>query len=814
MSKGKINFTPRVKAVIEESISIAEQYNCPEVSDIHFLFALLKLGESIIDHLLRDLDVTREDIESLILFDLNCSIMDVNFENPALSNDVVMIINTAKKISLSLEHEYLGIEHLLQGLLSFQTSPLVLCLKKFKINKEQAISSLNYYLNHGKWANDKRPKIIIQPRASDIPQLGSPQDPDTNKNILQVYTRNYNELALKGEFHNVISKEREIKTISEILCRKSKNNPVLVGPPGTGKTTIIEGLAQSIVNNTCTDFLSNKIIYEIDLASMIAGTKYRGQFEERLKSLIKTLSLSKNAILFIDEIHTLVGAGAAEGSMDAANILKPALARGDIKCIGATTMKEYSKYIKKDQALSRRFAKINIKEPSIPETKKIIYGIIEKYESFHNVKYSKSAINNAVELSVKYLHEHQLPDKAIDIIDQAGARVKISNFKKPKEAEELENTIEKLMHSEDSAQTKEQKQIISAEMDLLIGQYNTLLKSWKEDFESKKFLVTPYHIAKIISEKSSIPIDFINNSNHDKLKNLKGKILDNIYCQDEAVDSVCKSLFRSASGFSDNSKPLGSFLFLGRTGVGKTFMAKLIAKNFFGKDSNFIHLDMSEYSEKINVSRLIGSAPGYIGHDDGGFLIEKINQNPHSVILFDEVEKADPSVLNILLQILDEARLTDNLGVQCSCRNTIVILTSNIGAGQLDKNGLIGFSQESNDLARQANIYEDAKKTLSPELINRLDDVIIFNDLDFESIKRIFVKKFDQLENKIQKHGIQLSYKNSFITELSKLALESKMGARPINRIFQKNVENIVSEWIINKRSGTLVLNLNENTKK
>ena len=799
MNDFKINLTPRAKLIIKNAFKVAKEYNCEEVSVVHFIFSIIDSDQPAINYFLEDLSIDLYKLKSLLTYDLGCSLTNEAVKSPKISEEVDNLIRDSKSISEGFNHDYVGVEHFLQSCITLKRSPLIICLEKLNADIHKASSSLNYYFHHGHWAKPERPKIIIK----TSPKINNPND-DASSNLLESYARNYNQMAKDGKFNNVVSKDFEIKKISEILCRKNKNNPILVGPPGTGKTTIVEGLAQSIVNNTCTDFLSNKVIYEIDLASMIAGTKYRGQFEDRLKKLLKQVVDSKNIILFIDEIHTLVGAGAAEGSMDAANILKPSLARGEIKCIGATTDKEYKKYITKDQALTRRLAKINIEEPSVNESKNIVHGIINKYEEFHNVKYQKKTLNLAVELSVKYLQDYRLPDKAIDILDQAGSRVKIKNICRPESAKKIEKKFDNIKPTESDIELEES----------LLKEYETILNKWQKELQSKNFFVRPVDIYEIISERTGIPISVIRKTKNENLKKLKKSLSSEILCQDSAIDSICNCLIRSTSGLSDQSKPTGSFLFLGRTGVGKTYMAKLLAKKFFGTSDNFIHIDMSEYSEKINISRLIGSSPGYVGHEEGGFLIEKINQKPFSVLLFDEVDKAHPSVLNILLQILDEGRLTDNLGSKAFFNNCIVILTGNIGAHHFDKGGGLGFNVKSRGEFNKQSIYSDAKKMLTPELLNRIDEVLIFNDLDFESIKKIFVKKLNFLKNLVKEKDINLSFNNLFINDLCEKVQEENMGARPINRIFQKNVENIVSAWIIDNKKGNLNLSTYENKNK
>ena len=581
----------------------------------------------------------------------------------------------------------------------------------------------------------------------------------------------------------------------------------MIGLPGTGKTSLVEGLTQKIVNNSATDFLSNKTIYEIDLAGMIAGTKYRGQFEERLKGLIEEVSANPNIILFIDEIHTLVGAGAAEGAMDAANILKPALSRGKIRCIGATTPKEYNKSILKDAALERRFQEVKVDEPSQSETVKILEGVIGQYEDFHHVQYRKNTLKLAAELSTKYIHDRQLPDKAIDIIDQAGAKVKMKNFVKPDMAFTLEKQIEDLMVEEDL--NPNSKKNYKGKQDKLIKKYKDLLEKWAEGYCKKKFFVTVNDIYDVISSRTGIPINSLSKKESEILLNLKSNLSNHVFYQDEAIETVYKSIIRARSGLNEGNKPIGSFLFLGKTGVGKTHMAKSLARNYFGSEDNLIHIDMSEYSEKVNVSKLIGSSPGYIGYEDGGQLTDKIKNRPYSVLLFDEIEKAHGDVTNILLQILDEGRLTDSFGRVSNFSNCIVIMTGNIGADLQDKSAF-GFGQTSESQASN-KIIERAKETLSPEFINRIDDIVVFNNFSLEDIEEILMKEFNLLkENVMSSHSIDISLNKEALKFLSKKAHNENMGARPIKKVIQKNIENIISEQILKGKKGKIHLKISD----
>tara|TARA_B100000085_G_scaffold285364_1_gene321120 strand:+ start:419 stop:2830 length:2412 start_codon:yes stop_codon:yes gene_type:complete len=795
----KFNLTPRVQKIINLSRETSLHLNSTNVCLNHLLYSILDTDQSTIINFFQDLNIPLEDFKVFVYNEI-----DNEFEETAAADknpkdfcaDFKKVFSLAKDFSKELDHNYIGVEHLFYVLLIFERSPLPDFLQTFDVDLKKAVKKLRNFFATGEWKQNRIPKNFE----------ATPQTKDSSSSTnLELYAKNYNILAQQGAFDKVISKEEEIEKISEILCRRNKNNPILVGPPGTGKTSLVEGLAQSIVSGTCTSFLSNKIIYEIDLASMIAGTKYRGQFEERIKGIIQEVESTPNIILFIDEIHTIIGAGAAEGSMDAANILKPALARNRIKCIGATTPKEYKKFTTKDSALERRFERIEINQPSQTQTYKIINGIIEQYEKFHHVCYRKNAIKLAVDMSVRYIPDRQLPDKAIDIIDQAGAKVKMKNFTKPQSAKNLEQQIESLMLEEDNAKIANNK--FSMKQDKLIEKYKSILDKWASKYEKTKFFVTKEDIFDVISSRTGIPVGNLTQKDSEKLMNLSKSLNETVFSQEQAISTISDCLIRSKSGLSEENKPMGSFLFLGRTGVGKTYLAKTIAKEYFGSEDNLIHIDMSEYSEKINISRLIGSAPGYVGYDDGGQLTDKIKLKPYSVLLFDEVEKAHPEVLNILLQLLEEGRLTDNFGRLSDFSNCIVIMTGNIGALNLSKGGSFGFSQTSSAEGVRLKIREEAEKTLTPELINRLDEVVVFNDFDKGELKNVLQLKINNLQLKLKQSKIKLIISEDAIDYMTDLAYKEELGARPVKRILQKKVENIASRWIISNKTGTLKIN-------
>lgn len=795
----KYNFTPRVQKAISSSKSLAESLNSSDINLSHLLFSILESRQSTILSFFEGVNVSIEDFKVLVFdFEKTASInsidLDLNEEEIDYDTHYKKVFKLAFSFADELDHGYVGIEHLFYILLVYEKSPLPELLSNFHVDIEKGREKLKNFFISGEWAEKRVPKKNeVEKRSNDA-------------DLFHSYAVNYNELALSGKFDNIISKDDEINNLSEILCRRNKNNPILTGPPGTGKTTLIEGLAQKIVSGEVTNFLLDKVIYEIDLAGMIAGTKYRGQFEERLKSLIDEASNSDKIILFIDEIHTLIGAGAAEGSMDAANILKPALSKGSIKCIGATTSKEYSKSIEKDSALQRRFQEIKVKEPSKKETSLIIAGILKKYEDFHHVKYRKNALALAVDLSDRYINDRYFPDKAIDIIDQAGSRVKMKNFHKPVLAKKIELQIENLMKKEDDNPKK--ASFYKKRQDKLIDNYKKILSNWMREYKEKKFYVTCDDIYEIMASKTGIPSKTLSRRNADMILGLNKSLNKKVLYQEEAVNSVYHSLMRSESGLREHNKPIGSFLFLGKSGVGKTFLAKSLAEEYFGDKSNLISLDMSEFSEKINVSRLIGSSPGYVGYEDGGQLTDRIKQCPYSVVLFDEIEKAHPEVVNILLQILEEGRVTDGFGRVSDFKNSIIIMTGNLGADILEKTPSIGFSPSSD--SHEDKIIETSKKHFSPEFINRIDDIVVFNNFSESEIKQIIKNQIKKLTNKLKSKNIKLTVSDKALNTLTSKIHSMNSGARPIEKLIQKNIENRVSEFIIRGEQKNIHIDEND----
>jgi ATP-dependent Clp protease ATP-binding subunit ClpC len=710
------------------------------------------------------------------------------------SEEFKLILQLAFQTAEGLDQSYVGTEHLMIAIIKYN------CPEIGSIFSECDV-------------NPKSLSIAIKTHLLESSQIFSPLDVETDSNsplsvtnpsksssALETYGINYNQLAADGKFNRVICRDDDLFEMTEILCRKSKNNPILLGEPGIGKTALVEGLARTIIKSECSEHLLGHVIYGLDLASMIAGTKYRGQFEERLKNVIKELKDVSKLILFIDEMHTLVGAGSAEGSMDAANILKPMLARGEIRCIGATTIEEYKKHIEKDGALARRFQPVNVEEPSRQDCKTILKGIVASYEGFHNVKYTEEALDLCVDLSVKYIHDRYLPDKAIDLMDQAGSKVKIENFKRPKEAKKIELELEKLMIAEDEALSKSSAFTITKRQDGLFKRYKKLIEEWSASNKNIKFVVEAEDVHFVLAKKIGVPLSQISQTSEQEFLNLENELNKSIIGQEEAVSSICKSLIRNRAGLKDENKPIGCFLMLGPSGIGKTYTSKVLAEKLFGSKDNFISISMTEYSEGHAGSKLIGAAPGYVGYESAGQLTEKVRKKPYSVILFDEIDKAHENVTQTLLQILDEGSIKDNMGRNINFKNCVIILTGNIGSNIAKGNVGVGFNAINNQRNPEEikdRIKKEALKKLSPEFINRLDDFIVFREFNEDNFAKIIDLHVNDLKLKLRPKGFSIFINKAARSRLAKESLLFKDGARPIARVIQKHIVDPLSEKIL-----------------
>ena len=643
--------------------------------------------------------------------------------------------------------------------------------------------------------------------------------------VLDTYSRDLTKMAEDGKLDPIVGREKEIERVCQILSRRKKNNPILIGEPGVGKSSIAEGLALRIVQRKVSRLLFDKRVVMLDLASMVAGTKYRGQFEERIKALMSEMEKEPDVILFIDEIHTIIGAGGASGSLDASNMLKPALARGEIQIIGATTLDEYRKHIEKDGALERRFQKVQIEPATSEETVQILHNIKDRYEQHHNVIYTDSAIKACVDLTERYLNDRFLPDKAIDALDEVGARVHIFNINVPKEITDIEKKISEIKDKKNDV-IRSQKYEEAAKLRDVERQLNTDLdkhrKIWEDDQKNNRELVDEDSVAEVVSMMACIPVTKVSQNENQKLSGMETSISDKVIGQNEAVKKIVKAIQRGRVGLKDPNKPIGSFMFLGPTGVGKTQLAKVLAKYLFDSEDALVRIDMSEYMEKFAVSRLVGAPPGYVGHDEGGQLTEKIRRKPYSVILLDEIEKAHPEVFNLLLQVLDDGQLTDSLGRKINFKNTIIIMTSNTGSRQLTDFGTgVGFSTKHKLAAAEedikAVIEKELKKKFAPEFLNRVDDVVMFNSLSKDHINEIIKIELEKLIERVEKMEFKLTITDGAIEYIASEGFDPQYGARPLKRAIQRHVEDVLTEDIIQhnpQKGSNLILDYNSETEK
>ena len=670
-------------------------------------------------------------------------------------------------------------------------------------------------------------RAALEDDEDDDRGFGSSKKSDSKSKtpVLDTYSRDLTKMAEDGRLDPIVGREKEIERVSQILSRRKKNNPILIGEPGVGKSSIAEGLALRIVQRKVSRLLFNKRVVMLDLASMVAGTKYRGQFEERIKALMGELEKEPDVILFIDEIHTMIGAGGASGSLDASNMFKPALARGEIQIIGATTLDEYRKHIEKDGALERRFQKVVVEPATVEESIQILNNIKDKYEHHHNVLYTEDAIKACVELTTRYLTDRHLPDKAIDALDEVGARVHISNINVPKEITDVEKKIVEIKDKKNDV-IRSQKYEEAAKLRDVERQLNNELesarKNWEEEQKNHKQIVNEEAVAEVVSMMCGIPLQRISQNENDKLAKMPEKIQGKVIGQDEAVRKIVKAIQRGRVGLKDPNRPIGSFMFLGPTGVGKTQLAKVLAKYLFDSEDSLIRIDMSEYMEKFSVSRLIGAPPGYVGHDEGGQLTEKVRRKPYSVVLLDEIEKAHPEVFNLLLQVLDDGQLTDSLGRKVNFKNTIIIMTSNTGSRQLKEFGTgVGFStkhkESQKDEETNAVIEKELKKKFAPEFLNRVDDVVMFNSLEREDINKIIKIELDGLIQRVKSMEYNLEITDGAIEYIASQGFDPQYGARPLKRAIQKHVEDVLTEEILQsnpEKNSLMTLDYNSEDDK
>ncbi len=794
-------FTKRAEQAIQIANEIALAFGHNYIGTEHLLYGLLKEGSGVASKVIENQGIEPSQIEEQI--DLLVG------KNEEIAEDAVVgftprtkrVIENAFREAKKLGSDFIGTEHLLIGIMREGDSVAVRILLDLNVNPQKLYNEMIKILNEEETEGGTTEN---RGNGSSKANLGSYNQTQT----LNQYGTDLTKQAIEGKLDPVIGRKEEIQRVIQILSRRMKNNPCLIGEPGVGKTAVVEGLAQKIIEEDIPEQLKGKRVVTLDISSMVAGAKYRGDFEERIKKCLNEVKKAGDVILFIDEIHTIVGAGSAEGAVDAANILKPLLARGEIQLIGATTLNEYRKYIEKDSALERRFSPVTVNEPTKEETIQILEGIRDKYEAHHNVKISKEAIQTAVDLSIRYINDRFLPDKAIDLMDEAASKVRMKAYTQPENLKKLEEELisiekekEEAIHAQDfeKAATLRDKQQEKRE------KLEKEKQKWENKNRKEVMNLTPEDIAEVIASWTKIPVKKLTQDENEKLRNLETSLHERVVGQNEAVEAVAKAIRRGRVGLKDPNRPIGSFLFLGPTGVGKTELSKALAEVLFGNEDAMIRIDMSEYMEGHSVSKLIGSPPGYVGYDEGGQLTEKIRRNPYSVILFDEIEKAHPDVMNMLLQILDDGRLTDSNGRHVNFKNTVVIMTSNVGARLITDKKTLGFTSKVEEKEETQKEYEETKKDVMqelkrqfrPEFINRIDEIIVFHKLQKEELKQIVSIMLKQVEKRLEAQNIQIEIKDEVKDKIIEQGTDSNYGARPLKRTIQNLIEDKIAEGIL-----------------
>ncbi|WJP97714.1 ATP-dependent Clp protease ATP-binding subunit [Macrococcus bovicus] len=776
--------TERAQRVLAHAQEEAIRLQHNNIGTEHLLLGLVKEPDGIAAKVLAEFDITEEkiinEVEQLI------------GHGTGLGGTIQYTPRAKKVIELSLDearrlnHSFVGTEHILLGLIRENEGVAARVLANLDLN-------------------------ITKARAQVVKLLGSPEMSAKNAQgsksqgtpTLDGLARDLTVIAKEGTLDPVIGRSQEIIRVIEVLSRRTKNNPVLIGEPGVGKTAIVEGLAQAIVNNEVPETLKDKRVMSLDMGTVVAGTKYRGEFEERLKKVMDEIHQAGNIILFIDELHTLIGAGGAEGAIDASNILKPALARGELQCIGATTLEEYRKYIEKDAALERRFQPVTVNEPSVEDAIEILKGLRDRYEAHHRIKITDDALVAAVKMSDRYISDRFLPDKAIDLIDEAGSKVRLRNHTTPPSLKELESELEQIKKEKDAAvhsQEFEEAAALRDKQTKLEKQLDETKKEWKKSQGQSESAVTEDDIAQVVAQWTGIPINKIAETESKKLLNLEEILHNRVIGQQDAVQSISKAVRRARAGLKDPKRPIGSFIFLGPTGVGKTELAKALAEAMFGEEDAMIRVDMSEFMEKHSVSRLVGSPPGYVGHEEGGQLTEKVRRKPYSVILFDEIEKAHPDVFNMLLQVLDDGRLTDAQGRTVDFRNTVIIMTSNVGAQELKDNKFVGFGASATGPDYETirkTMMNELKNQFRPEFLNRVDDIIVFHKLEKDHLKEIVTLMVGSLAKRLEEQDIHITLTDAAKEKIADEGYDPEYGARPLARAIQKNIEDQLSEELL-----------------
>jgi ATP-dependent Clp protease ATP-binding subunit ClpC len=790
------NFTPRAQQVLALARKEADRFNHNYVGTEHLLLGLIKLGQGVAVNVLQKLGLDLETVRMEVEKQVGSGPDQKMVGNIPYTPRVKKVLALAGKEAKALSHSYVGTEHILLGLLREGEGVAARVLKNLEIDIERTRNEILKELDPNFTPSEGEGE---QP---ETPAGGGGGRKDGKTPALRAFGRDLTELAKKGEMDPVIGRANEIERVIQILCRRTKNNPVLIGEAGVGKTAIVEGLAQEIASGSVPEILRDKRVITLDLALMVAGTKYRGQFEERIKAVMDEIRRTKNVILFIDELHTIVGAGSAEGAMDASNIIKPALSRGELQCVGATTLNEFRKYIEKDAALERRFQQVKVEAPSVEDTVLILKGIRHKYEAHHKAKFTDAALSAAAELSDRYLTGRFLPDKAIDVMDEAGARARIGSMTRPPDIKDIEREIETIKTSKEAAikaQDFEKAASLRDTEKQAKDRKDAVLKDWEKKREEKDVVVTEEDMRVVIAKWTGVPLHRMEQADTERLLRMDTELKGIVIGQDEAVRAISKALRRSRADLKDPRRPIGSFIFLGPTGVGKTYLAQTLAEYMFGNRDALIQIDMSEYREEHTISRLVGSPPGYIGHDEGGQLTEAVRRRPYSVVLFDEIEKAHPNVLHLLLQVLEEGKLTDSMGRKIDFRNTIIILTTNLGAEQLKKSAM-GFGAAKQDASYDAmkdKVLVEAKKALKPEFINRFDDLIVFHQLSKEDLNVIVDLEVKKLVDRVKQKNIQLILDEKAREFLIEKGFDPAYGARPMRRAVEKYLEDPLAEELL-----------------
>ena len=799
------NFTPRAQQVLALARKEADRFHHNYVGTEHILLGLIKLGQGVAVSVLQKMGLDLETVRSAVEKQVGTGQETKAQSSIPYTPRVKKVLALAGKEAKTLNHSYVGTEHILLGLLREGEGVAARVLKSLDIDIERTrneiLRELDPQFSGGQGAEGG------EEATAGNPQRSAPQSEDKKEvktPALKAFGRDLTELARKGEIDPVVGRKNEIRRVIQILCRRTKNNPVLIGEAGVGKTAIVEGLAQEIASGNVPEILFEKKVITLDLALMVAGTKYRGQFEERIKAVMDEIKRAKNIILFIDELHTIVGAGAAEGAMDASNIFKPALSRGELQCVGATTLNEYRKYIEKDSALDRRFQSVKVEAPSVEDTILILKGIRSKYEDHHKATFTDQSLETAAKLSDRYITGRFLPDKAIDVMDEAGSRARIGALSRPPDVENLTKEIETVcalkekaiseQHFEEAAKFRDQEKQLRAKQE-------QITEKWKKQRDEKRVKIDDDLMMQVVADWTGIPLNRMEKKESEKLLALETELQKAVIGQDLAAISISRALRRSRADLKDPRRPIGSFMFVGPTGVGKTMLAKQLAAQMFGKQEAIIQIDMSEYMEKFTVSRLVGSPPGYVGYEEGGQLTEAVRRKPYAVVLFDEVEKAHPDVIQLLLQILEDGRLTDSLGRTVDFRNTIIIMTSNVGAALLQRQTSMGFAaavSSFNDAEKmREKVLEEAKRVFKPEFLNRISDIIFFRPLDKNDLIKIVELETANFAKRLTERKITLEFTQEAKDLLIDKGYDEKYGARPLRRAVEHYLEDPLAEALL-----------------